>query len=135
MGQSTSDFIMADGSPLTSIQVVGKSDILGWNLVYGGRCENQISRSKSIRCYGVSGTVAFGIIAPNTPGVEGEVNINVQANKKYITGFFTEQEVKNAYYRYQTAPCHPNLFSVPKGDRGHIVEAKYVCTNDPKKMF
>ena len=46
MGQSTSDFIMADGSPLTSIQVVGKSDILGWNLVYGGRCENQISRSK-----------------------------------------------------------------------------------------
>ena len=131
MGQSTSDYIEADGRFLTQIRFRAKDDYFGWSLVYGGRCDNTISKFKSIRCHGVSGIVGFQIIAPNTPGVEGEVEISGQASKKYITGIFTEREVQNAYYRYQTAPCHPDLFSVPKGSPGHVVEAKYVCTNDP----
>jgi len=104
----------------------------GWNLVSAptSQCTFNIRDfGNTILCFNYTGPVVFEAKSPAKAGVEGEIEVN---GKLYLTvDYMTEREVHDAYYRYKTGFCNPDLFSVPKGSLGHIVEAKYVCTNDP----
>ena len=132
-GETITEFFHSNG--IGRAIFMPESVALGWRVKRVNLCSQ--GGPAWIVCFGVSGPVAFQIIAPNKPGIVGEIEFthSPSPDKKFITGFATARHVQDAYFRYQTGWCHPDLFSVPKSSPGHVVEAKYVCTNDPNKTF
>ena len=124
-GKTFTGYVHSTGGAI--IRFTHNSLTRGWVLLGSPTC-NFNNFGTAIVCVGYSGPVALEIQAPVNGGVEGEL----QGGKLYLTvDYMTEGEVQSAYWYYDAGFCNPNLFSVPKGSPGHIVEAKYVCTNDP----
>lgn len=124
-GKIFTGYVHSNGGAI--IRFTNKSLGSGWVLLGSPTC-NFNNFGTAIVCVGYSGPVALKIQAPVNGGVEGKLD----NGKLYLTvDYMTEGEVQYAYYKYDTGFCNPSLFSVAKGSPGHVVEAKYVCTNHP----
>ena len=128
-GQTFTGYAHSNGFDIISFTTPSKAK--GWKVLGSPTCGLNPPKT-AIACVNYSGPVAFQAQTPEKAGVEGILTISTQPNKLYLTvDYMTEGEVQNAYWYYDTGLCNPALFSVAKGSPGHIVEAKYVCTNDP----
>lgn len=129
LGGSIPDAFTSTGNG--RVTFAGPSYEAGWRVRQGhpDTCSTWPGAS-TVQCFNEPGTIPIVIFAPDKSS-EAELDVIGAENKRYLAGFCTEEALQEGYFRYQTGLCLDFLFAVPKGDIGHIVEAKYVCTNDP----
>ena len=124
------------GSVYINIDTDGYDD--GWRLRIINNFDAEICSGdgKTHTCTNLAGGAFAELIAPNKLCSEVELKFSNKGNQRFTTPsegvFCTEQAVQDAYFRYKTGECAEHIFSIPKGSFGHIVESKYVCTNDPQ---
>ena len=125
------------GSVYINIDDNGHDD--GWRLRIVNNFNNTICSSADENqrwtCTNLGGGAFAELTAPDKVCSKAELKFSSRKILQYETrsegAYCTEEDVQDAYFRYKTGECAEHIFSIPKGSFGHVVEAKYVCTNDP----